>query len=516
MNPRAILIILDGFGCRHESSGNAIERASTPTLDALFRDGTWTELATSGEAVGLPEGQMGNSEVGHMNIGAGRVVHQTLTRIDLAIRDGSFFKNDPLVAAARHALANGSHLHLVGLVSDGGVHSSQAHLVALLDLAKGVGLPGDRVFVHALTDGRDTGPETGAGFIGSLEASMQGLGDDASPFGRLATVGGRYWGMDRDKRWDRTKRMFDAMVSRTGEHAPDARAGLARSYAAGVTDEFVAPFIVDAVGDRGAVRDDDAVIYFNFRPDRARQLTRAFTEAAFDGFDVSARPRVHFTTMTPYEEGFTLPVAFGNENLRDTIGEVIARAGLKQLRIAETEKYAHVTYFLNGGDESVLPGEDRILVQSPKHVATYDHAPEMSAQGITDAAADAIDADAHAFIVMNYANCDMVGHTGDFDATVRAVEAVDACLATLLAKARARGFHVFLTADHGNAEEMVTAAGTPQTAHTTLPVPLVYSGPREGLALDAAGGVLADVAPTILAAMGLSVPEAMTGRNLLK
>lgn len=514
MTDPAILIILDGFGCRRETRGNAIQAAKTPTLDNLFTEHPWTELHTSGEAVGLPEGQMGNSEVGHMNIGAGRVVYQMLTRIDLAIRNGEFHTNKAFLATIRAARDADRSVHLLGLVSDGGVHSSQVHLHALLALAKREQVPGDRVFIHVMTDGRDTGPRTGEGFLTELEVEMIRLGDGGPPYGRIATVGGRYWGMDRDLRWDRTKRMYDAMVKREGDHAPTALAGVRAAYAQDTTDEFIDPFVVDEVLDAGAVRDGDALLYVNFRPDRARQLTRAFSEEGFDGFDVADRPKIHMASMTRYERSFTIPFAFGKDNLDHTLGEVVSGAGLRQLRVAETEKYAHVTYFLNGGKEEVFEGEERILVQSPKHVPTYDHLPEMSAAGVTDAVVEAIDAGTFGLIVMNFANCDMVGHTGDFDATVRAVETVDGCLARILAKARAAGAHVFITADHGNAEEMVTEEGTPQTAHTTLPVPLVYVGPMAGARFHG-DGVLADVAPTLLARMGLKAPSSMTGRDLL-
>jgi 2,3-bisphosphoglycerate-independent phosphoglycerate mutase len=500
---KALLVILDGFGLRDEEEGNAIKAARAPTIAKFAAHLSRTHLETSGPAVGLPEGQMGNSEVGHMNIGAGRVIWQTLTRIDKAVDDGSFFANPALVAAVEQAKESGGHLHLLGLVSDGGVHSSDRHLRALLRLARERGLDGDRVVVHAFTDGRDTSPTGGRAFVGALEREMERLG-----VGAIATVSGRYYAMDRDKRWERTKRAYDAIVKGRGLDARTADEHLANSYAAGVTDEFVEPAVIRP--DLHA-REGDAFIHVNFRPDRARQLTRALAEKGFDAFPIADRPHVHLATMTRYEDTFPYPFAFGDERPRDTLGEVVARAGLRQARIAETEKYAHVTYFLNGGDEAPFPKEERVLVQSPKHVPTYDKAPQMSAAGITDAAEKAL-REGVDLVVINYANCDMVAHTGDFAATVTAVETVDACLARLLAAARAARYHAFVTADHGNAEEMTNPDGSPQTAHTTCPVPLYYIGPRGGRKMRP--GILADVAPTMLDAMGLPKPAAMTGRPL--
>jgi len=502
MTEKALLIILDGFGLRDEEEGNAIKAARTPTLSKFAAHLSRTHLETSGLAVGLPEGQMGNSEVGHMNIGAGRVIYQTLTRIDLAIQKGDFFANPALVEAARKAVAGGGNLHLLGLVSDGGVHSSQEHLHALLRLAKEQGLEGDRVVVHAFTDGRDTSPTGGAAYLARLEEEMERLG-----VGVVATVAGRYHAMDRDKRWERTKKAYDAIVRGKGLDARSVAEYVQQSYKAGVTDEFLEPAVIRP---DLHVRDGDAAIFFNFRPDRARQMSRALGEKRFAGFDVSDRPSLHLATMTRYEDAFPFPFAFGDERPRDTLGEVVSRAGLRQMRIAETEKYAHVTYFLNGGEETPFPGEERRMVQSPKHVPTYDHAPEMSARGITQAAEEALGAGVD-LVVINYANCDMVGHTGSFEATVKAVETVDECVGRLLAAAKGR-YHVLITADHGNAEEMANPDGSPQTAHTTLPVPLYYVGPAGARKLRP--GILADVAPTVLAAMGLPQPEAMTGRPL--
>ncbi|MFA5862119.1 MAG: 2,3-bisphosphoglycerate-independent phosphoglycerate mutase [Candidatus Thermoplasmatota archaeon] len=503
MTEKALLIILDGFGLRDEEDGNAIKAAKAPTLAKFAAHLSRTHLETSGLAVGLPEGQMGNSEVGHMNIGAGRVIYQMLTRIDKAIAESDFFHNPVLVEAVEKAKTSGGRLHLMGLLSDGGVHSSQEHLHALLKLAQQRGLTSDRVVVHVFTDGRDTSPTGGLGYVADLEGVMEGLGT-----GVIATVAGRYHAMDRDKRWDRTKKAYDAIVNGKGLDARSAEEYLKQCYQAGVTDEFVEPAVIRP---DLRVSDGDAVIYFNFRPDRARQLTRALGETGFGGFPVDDRPRIHLATMTRYEDSFAFPFAFADERPRDVIGEIVSRAGLKQVRIAETEKYAHVTYFLNGGEEAPFPGEERALVQSPKDVATYDKKPEMSAAGVCDAGIGALRAGTD-LIVMNFANCDMVGHTGDFDATVRAVEVVDACLHRVLSAAREARYHVFITADHGNAEEMRNPDGSPQTAHTTLPVPLFYCGPHGGRKLRP--GILADVAPTMLAAMGLPQPKAMTGRAL--
>jgi 2,3-bisphosphoglycerate-independent phosphoglycerate mutase len=504
MAGRALLVILDGFGLRDETEGNAIKAARAPTLARFSAHLSRTFLETSGLAVGLPEGQMGNSEVGHMNIGAGRVIHQTLTRIDLSVSEGAFFRNPVLLEAVRAAKQGGGNLHLLGLVSDGGVHSSQEHLHALLELARREGLTGDRVVVHAFTDGRDTSPTGGAGYLAALEREMERLG-----VGAIATVAGRYHAMDRDKRRERTRKAYDAMVHGKGLDARTVADYVKQSYAAGVTDEFLEPAVIRP---DLRMRDGDSAIFFNFRPDRARQMSRALAEKGFDGWTDAKRPALHLATMTRYEDAFPFPFAFGDERPRDVLGEVVARAGLGQMRIAETEKYAHVTYFLNGGEEAPFPREERAMVQSPKDVPTYDRKPEMSAWGVTGKALDALGSGRFHLVVMNYANCDMVGHTGDFAATVKAVETVDACLEKLLDAAKAGGWHVFITADHGNAEEMTNPDGSPQTAHTTLPVPLYYLGPEGARRMRP--GILADVAPTLLHAMGLPKPDAMTGRSL--
>ncbi|MHB8586280.1 MAG: 2,3-bisphosphoglycerate-independent phosphoglycerate mutase [Thermoplasmatota archaeon] len=522
--PRVALIVLDGFGIRHEKSGNAIRMANAPVLADLFERFPHAALQTSGPAVGLPPGQMGNSEVGHMTIGGGRVFHQMLTRIDLSIADGSFYQNKVLLESVRAAKQAAGRWHLMGLVSDGGVHSHVRHAEALLELARREALPGDSVLLHAFTDGRDTGPQTGAGFIAHLEAAMKRVG-----VGRVATVSGRYYAMDRDKRWDRTQRAWDAIVHGQGPTAPTAAAAIEASYRSGVTDEFIVPTVIrTTTTPPGApVENGDSVLFFNFRPDRARQLTRAFTQADFHEFPEGSRPRVAYATMTQYDATFTTPYAFGTVNTANTIGEIVSRAGMRQLRVAETEKYAHVTYFLNGGEERVFPGEERILVPSPK-VATYDQKPEMAAPEIGARVADAIDSEAFALIVVNFANCDMVGHTGDIPATVRAVEEVDRAMARILDAARRHETDVIVTADHGNAEEMLTPEGTPQTAHTTYPVPVAFvpapgrllarrgATPAEGMnTFTLEDGTLADVAPTILELLNLPRPKEMTGSSLV-
>lgn len=518
MPGRVALIVLDGFGIRDASEGNAIRLAAAPTLARLFSAYPHAALATSGPAVGLPPGQMGNSEVGHMTIGGGRVFYQMLTRIDLAIEDGSFLKNRVLVEAARQAKAGGRRLHLIGLVSDGGVHSHVGHLEALLDLAKRAGLVGSEVVIHALTDGRDTSPTSGAHHVARIEDKARALG-----VGVVATVGGRYYGMDRDKRWDRTAKAWNAIVRGEGPQAASATKAIEASYAAGVTDEFIVPTVLSPALH---VADGDSIVFFNFRPDRARQLTRAFTEPRFHEFPAEPRPRVHYVSMTEYDATFRVPFAFGTQSAKDTLGEVVSRAGLRQLRVAETEKYAHVTYFLNGGEETVYPGEERFLVPSPK-VATYDLAPSMSAEGVTERIVLGM-SEGFALIVANFANCDMVGHSGNLDATIRAVEAVDASLARILEAAERHSFDLIVTADHGNAEEMRTPEGKPQTAHTTLPVPIAWvpapafarsasAGASESASMAATlrDGTLADVAPTVLDLLGLPIPKAMTGTSLI-
>jgi 2,3-bisphosphoglycerate-independent phosphoglycerate mutase len=505
-----VLIVLDGWGIRPDREHNAIALANTPVFDALIARYPHAELVASGEAVGLPAGQMGNSEVGHMNMGAGRVVYQDLTRIDKSIRDGDFFTNPTLAAAMDHA-ADGRHaLHLIGLVSDGGVHSHQRHLHALIDMAARRQVP--QVLVHAITDGRDTSPTGGLRYLGELEAFMRRAGT-----GRVATVSGRYYAMDRDKRWERTRLAHDAMVSGTaGTTDRSSLSAIQRSYDAGVTDEFIKPVvIVDATGAAiGPIRDGDALIIFNFRADRVRQITRSLALDDFDGFPRPYRARVHATTMTVYDRTFDLPVVFTPQTFSNNLADVLAEHGRTNLRLAETEKYAHVTYFFNCGREEPYPGEDRILVPSQK-VATYDLMPEMSAPGITDQLVADIGARSHEVVICNFANADMVGHTGRLDAAIAAVETLDRCLGRIIPALRAAGGAAIVTADHGNAEQMWDdELKAPHTAHTSNPVPVVLCDDRFlGRRLN--DGSLRDVAPTLLGLLGLEPATEMTGRSLL-
>ena len=506
--PKHLLLILDGYGIAEDPSVSAIDAARKPFLDAFFAGAPGSTLEASGRAVGLPTGQMGNSEVGHLNLGAGRVVDQDITRIDKAIEDGSMRENTVLRAAVQHAQANGSTLHLMGLVSTGGVHSHLAHLGALLDLAAVEGLDADRVAVHAFTDGRDTAPDAGADYVADVQAAIRAAG-----VGVVASVVGRYWAMDRDHRWERTERAYRLLTEGVGTPYDDPVAYLEASYAAGVTDEFAEPGVLAGpAGDATRVRDGDAVVFFNFRSDRGRQLTEAFTAPDFGGFDRGPRLDLHYATMTAYSAAFDVPVAFGKADLADTLGEVVARAGRTQLRAAETEKYPHVTFFFNGGREEPSPGESRILVPSPK-VATYDLQPEMSAPELAARVAQAIREDAPDLVVLNFANPDMVGHTGVFEAAVRAVEAVDDAARVVVEAARERGYTVEVIADHGNADRMLTPDGSPHTAHTTVLVP--HAIERPGWAGTVRPGRLADVAPTVLACLGLDQPAAMTGTPLV-
>ncbi|PAP78047.1 2,3-bisphosphoglycerate-independent phosphoglycerate mutase [Rubrivirga marina] len=499
-----ILIILDGYGIAEDPSVSAIDAAEKPFLDAFFAATPGSTLEASGRAVGLPAGQMGNSEVGHLNLGAGRVVYQDITRIDKAIEEGALAENAVLRAAVQHAQANESTLHLMGLVSTGGVHSHLAHLAALLDLAAKEGL--DRVVVHAFTDGRDTGPEAGAGYVRDVQAAIEAAG-----VGVVGSVVGRYWAMDRDHRWERTEKAYRLLTEGEGTSYDDPAAYLQQSYADGTTDEFVEPGVLgDGVGTR--VGDGDAVVFFNFRSDRGRQLTHAFTDADFDGFERGPRLDLHYVTMTPYSAAFDVPVVFEKANLDDTLGEVVARAGLTQLRAAETEKYPHVTFFFNGGREVQYDGESRVLVPSPK-VATYDLQPEMSAPELAQRVAAAIREEAPNLVVLNFANPDMVGHTGVFEAAVQAVEAVDEAARVVIEAAREKGYSIEVIADHGNADRMRNPDGTPHTAHTTVPVPHHIEAP--GFDGPVRPGKLGDVAPTILALMGLEAPDAMTGTPLV-
>ncbi|NDY43250.1 2,3-bisphosphoglycerate-independent phosphoglycerate mutase [Dissulfurirhabdus thermomarina] len=506
-----LLVIMDGWGWREEAEGNAIRLAATPNLDRYGRDYPFTLLEASGEAVGLPAGQMGNSEVGHLNLGAGRIVYQELTRIDKAIADGSFFRNEVLLEAVHRAREAGGTLHLLGLVSDGGVHSQMEHLFALLRLARDAGLP--RVVVHAFLDGRDTLPTSGAGHVRRLLDEMAAVG-----CGRIGTLVGRYYAMDRDRRWDRVQRAYAALVRGEGRRATDPVAALEAAYQAGETDEFVRPVVLAEPDGMPLPRvaDGDAVIFFNFRADRARQLTRAFTEPGFSEFDVADRPRLAtFVTLTRYDEHFDLPAAFPPQHLDRILGQVVSEAGIPQLRVAETEKYAHVTYFFNGGEEQPFPGEDRVLVPSPREVATYDLKPEMSARGVAEAVLERTAGGRYGLVVVNFANGDMVGHTGVFEAAVRACEVVDECVGRITEAWRAGGGAALITADHGNAEVMLAPGGGAATAHTMSPVPFyLVDDIRRDRRLRR--GILADVAPTALAVMGLAQPADMTGRPLFE
>ena len=494
-----ILIILDGFGIAEPTGGNAIAHADTPNLDRLRKEYPTCILQASGEAVGLPEGQMGNSEVGHLNIGAGRIVYQDLTRINKAISDETFFKNPVLRKAIEHAKTHSSCLHLIGLLSDGGVHSHITHLRALLEMASAAGV---RTQVHAFLDGRDVPPKSALEYISTVDDLIDGT---AGRF-RVGTVMGRYYAMDRDNRWDRIEKAYRALVSGNGISAESASDAAAEAYTRGETDEFVLPTVVD---DHIPIADNDSVIFFNFRPDRARQITRAFVDDDFSHFKRSKLDNLCFVCMTEYDATIDAPVAFAPEEIKNTLGEVLSKRGFTQLRIAETEKYAHVTFFFNGGIETPNPGEDRCLIQSPK-VATYDLLPEMSAYEVTDAVIERIGS--YDVIILNYANCDMVGHTGIFDAAVQAVETVDACVGRVIDAVLKVGGSAIITADHGNAEKIVAEDGTPHTAHTTNPVPLILVTDQ---VVGVRDGKLADIAPTILEMLGVPKPAEMTGESVV-
>jgi 2,3-bisphosphoglycerate-independent phosphoglycerate mutase len=512
-----VLIIRDGWGVCDEDSraaerhGNAVLLARLPVLEHLLATSPHALLQASGEAVGLPAGQMGNSEVGHQNLGAGRVTYQDLMRISVAIRDGSFFRNPVLLKVVDEVKRAGARLHLLGLLSDGGVHSHNTHLYALLELCKSQGLRADQVVVHAILDGRDTPPHSGAGYLEELEQQIQRIG-----VGRVGTVIGRYYSMDRDNRWERTDRAYAAYVVGEAKQAGSTGEAIHASYAADTSDEFVEPsVIVDAGGEPvGRVRDGDAIICFNFRPDRARQLTRAFTHSAPEG---AAQPPVdvHFVCMTEYDSTIRAPVAFPPELVENPLGEVVAAAGLRQLRIAETEKYAHVTYFFNGGREVAFEHEERALIPSLK-VATYDLQPAMSAGAITDELLSRLSGESSPYdlVVLNFANADMVGHTGVLQATIAALEVVDACIGRIVERVRELGGITLITADHGNAEQMIDADGGPLTAHTTNPVHLIVVDGNADHGLR--DGIFADVAPTVLALFGLKAPAEMTGHSLLR
>ncbi len=510
MKRPVVLCVLDGFGLAPEGPGNAVHLASTPVFDRLWQTAPRTTLEASGEAVGLPEGQMGNSEVGHLNLGAGRVVIQSLAFVQKTIDDGSFFENEVLVSTCDGAKDAGGALHLVGLVSDGGVHSDLPHLLALIDLAQRRGV--ERVYVHAITDGRDTPPDGGRGYVDEVVRHIREVGSPA----RVATVIGRYWAMDRDQRWDRTQRAYDAIVCGRAPHRSEsADAAIAAAYDRDETDEFIAPTVVVPEGrDPVEMADGDGVIFFNFRADRARQLTYALVgDADWDRFERCRTPRIHFASMMRYDRELSVPFALEVPEVEHPLGEVLADAGLEQYRTAETEKYPHVTYFFNATVEKPYPGESRHMVPSPR-VATYDLQPEMSAAALTDATIARLrDAD-DAFVLINYANPDMVGHTGVLAAAISACETVDGCLGSLVDATLAEGGCLLILADHGNAEQMRDAKGNPHTAHTINPVPFLLVGGPEGVGL-ADGGVLGDVAPTVLALLELDQPEVMTGRSLL-
>ena len=502
-----MLMILDGFGSNENEKANAINIANTPNIDRIMKTWPTTKIHTSGLNVGLPEGQMGNSEVGHTNIGAGRVVYQDLTRITKAIEEGDFFSIKEFSESIENCKKHNSKLHIMGLLSDGGVHSHIRHLSALLELAKRKDF--EDVYVHCFLDGRDTPPSSGEGYITKLQEKMQEKG-----VGRIASISGRFYAMDRDKRWERVKKAYDALVKGEGEKATSPIQAIESSYQQEIFDEFVLPTVIYSNNEPIAkIENNDSVIFFNYRPDRAREITRSLVDPKFDGFDTKPL-NLYYVCFTQYDE--TMPnveVAFKPTRLKNTFGEYISKKGLKQLRIAETEKYAHVTFFFNGGEEKVFEGEDRILVPSPK-VATYDLKPEMSAYEVTEKLLEAINQDKYDTIILNYANPDMVGHTGILESAVKAIEAIDECVGKVVQTVREKGGVILITADHGNSEQMIDyKTGEPHTAHTTNPVPLILVG-MEGVALKE--GKLADLAPTMLDIMGLEKPEEMTGESLIE
>lgn len=500
------LIILDGWGISESCEQNAACLAKTPVMDRLRSEWPTGRLGASGRDVGLPDGQMGNSEVGHLNIGAGRIVYQDLTRISLAIEDGSLYQNTALRVLCSKLVDCDGKLHLLGLLSDGGVHSHNTHLYALVRMAKQLGVRD--VCIHAFLDGRDTPPSSGAGYLEQLEAELAEIG-----LGRVATVTGRYWAMDRDNRWERVEKAYRAMTEGIGQQAATSAEAIQAAYAAGQTDEFVEPWVI---GSGGCIDDGDGVLFFNFRADRARELTRALTSTDFFGFSRSKTPQLaDYVCLTEYDENFGLPVAFPPETYPDILAEVISKAGLKQLRIAETEKYAHVTFFFNGGVEHAWDGEERVLIPSPQDVATYDQKPAMSAVEVTDEVVARIESNAYQLIILNYANPDMVGHTGVLSAAIEAVETVDTCLGRVVESLLKVNGRLLITADHGNCEQMSDGHGGAHTAHTSNPVPLVFVDPSRKQA-QLRDGRLADLAPTILSLLEVPVPDAMTGRSLLE
>lgn len=503
------LIILDGFGLREDMVGNAVAQANKPNYDKLLYEYPHTSLGASGLSVGLPDGQMGNSEVGHLNIGAGRVVYQELTRVSKSIREGTFFENEVFLGAIKYAKENNKKLHLYGLLSDGGVHSHIEHLFALLELAKKEGL--QEVYVHAFLDGRDVAPDSAINYIKQLQDKMSELG-----VGKLATVQGRYYAMDRDKRWERTEKAYKAMVYGEGPHYTDPIQAVKESYENSVYDEFVMPTVIVDESDKpvGQIETDDAIIFFNFRPDRAIQISQVFTNEDFRGFDRGAMfpKNLYYVCLTQFSETIDGYVAYKPTNLDDTFGEILSRNGLKQLRIAETEKYAHVTYFFSGGRDKELKGEKRILIPSPK-VATYDLKPEMSAYEVTDAVLSEIESEEQDVIILNFANPDMVGHSGKVEPTIQAIEAVDVNLGKIIDAIHAKGGVALITADHGNSELLIDDKGNPVTSHTTNPVPFIIT--KKGIELHD-DGILADIAPTMLQLLELEQPKDMTGKSIIK
>ena len=508
MTNLAALIILDGFACRKEEQGNAVAQAHKPNFDRYWHSYPHNRLHVSGLSVGLPEGQMGNSEVGHLNIGAGRIVFQSLTRINNAIESGEFYQNETFLKAVQQVKNKHSALHLFGLLSDGGVHSHIDHLFALLRLAKQQQI--DKVYVHAFLDGRDVGPQTAFEYIEQTEQEMEKL-----HIGKFASISGRYYAMDRDKRWQRVKLAYDAIKDGKGPRFNSAEAVLHESYENDIYDEFVLPSVImDEHGKAvGPIQDDDAIIFFNFRPDRAIQLSQSFANETFTEFDRGKRKleNIHFVQMTNYSETVHAPVAFDTIHLTNTVGEVLAKNGKKQLRIAETEKYPHVTYFMSGGREEKFAGERRILIDSPK-VSTYDLKPEMSAYEVTEALLEELDKGELNAIILNFANPDMVGHSGKLEPTIKAIEAVDECLGKVVDKIIAMGGEVIITADHGNSDEVISLDGKPMTAHTTNPVPVIVT--KKGIAVRD-GGILADLAPTLLHLLDIEQPKEMTGKSLI-
>ncbi|MCQ9282114.1 2,3-bisphosphoglycerate-independent phosphoglycerate mutase [Priestia aryabhattai] len=503
------LIILDGFALRDEDKGNAVTHAKKPNFDRFWDEYPHATLQASGEAVGLPEGQMGNSEVGHLNIGAGRIVYQSLTRVNVAIREGEFEQNETLVAAVKHAKEKGTNLHLFGLLSDGGVHSHIEHLYALLRLAKSEGL--EKVYIHGFLDGRDVAPQSAETYLKELNEKIEEYG-----VGEIATLSGRYYSMDRDKRWERVEKSYRAMVYGEGPSYTSAEECVKDSYENGIYDEFVLPSVITKEDGSpvATIQDEDAVIFYNFRPDRAIQISNTFANEDFRSFDRGEKhpKNLHFVCLTHFSETVDGYVAFKPINLDNTLGEVLSQNNLKQLRIAETEKYPHVTFFMSGGREAEFPGETRILIDSPK-VATYDLKPEMSAYEVTDALLAEIEGDKQDAILLNFANPDMVGHSGMLEPTVKAIETVDECLGKIVDAILAKGGTAIITADHGNADEVITLEGNPMTAHTTNPVPVIVT--KQGLELRE-DGILGDLAPTMLTLLDVAQPKEMTGKTLIK